>query len=311
MKKANILDPTKSIVDLGSEEYYGTNGHYRSHPGPYLIPDLQKLNNIFPGVMDGKNPNPIERMPIVGEISRRERELLARFANWKQPDYVLEFGTFLGSDTRVMAEYTNKKVITVDLPLSKRNEKKSPHFGDTVYFLGEELGKEYRGSTVEHKITQIFADINTPECYKKVNEILGENKFDLVLIDPAHDAMTTLNAWDIAKKCLADDAIVIFHDYTRLVEHVGVARVVLELAVNEGYIFYHPYIDTLPDGSTGDEMDYTMVFHINSPEAKRDWGMRDEVNKVMRNRHWHNSEPETQSTQEERHFKNRRMEFWP
>lgn len=281
-----LQDPTKGIVDLGSQKLYGPKGRYECHPGPYHIQDLSKLDKIFPGVMDGKNPNPMGERNVYGEISKYERELLARIVLWKNPRFSLEFGTSTGVDTKVIAEFTQEKVITVDLPDNERT--KLIYTSDSAFMRpeGDKLGEAYKNSEIADKVIQVEADINTKECAKTIEGHLGTNKLDLVFIDPAHDPLTTLNAWDIAYQNLADNAIVLLHDYSKLESHVGVTRVVSELATNEGFIFYYPRPDRLKGKQTS-EHDYSLIFYIHVPEAKRDWGKMESVNERMRNRPWH------------------------
>lgn len=70
---------------------------------------------------------------------------------------VFEIGTFNGATTRLIAECLpdDGHITTVDLPTEMFDATQSP-----VGFSGSDVGMAFRGSEVEHKITQVRIDSN-------------------------------------------------------------------------------------------------------------------------------------------------------
>jgi hypothetical protein len=89
-----------------------------------------------------------------------------------------EIGTFNGGTTRLIAEALPEdgRVWTLDLPPDAFDRTQSPDS-----FTGAQVGRAYRGSSAEHKITQLLEDSATfdPAPY--------EGKCDLVLVDGGHE----------------------------------------------------------------------------------------------------------------------------
>lgn len=116
-----------------------------------------------------------------------------------------EIGTFNGGTTRVLAEAVpaDGRVVTLDLPPAQFDATQHPDS-----FRGEQVGEAYRDSPAVDKIEQLLVDSRhfdpTPHA----------GRFDLVLVDGAHDHEHGLADTATALRLVAPGGVVLFDDFT-------------------------------------------------------------------------------------------------
>ncbi len=155
-----------------------------------------------------------------------EHELLVLGAIAKQvkPKMVVEFGTFRGGSTLVMAANSpnDARVITIDLDPTLR---KTHEHGTGVGLSDFDVGCLFRGTRYERQIEQRFA--NSVEFVD--NDLVG--KADLILVDADHTYEFARRDTEKAMQFLKPGGTIVWHDYTwepQNSECAGVTRTVNE-----------------------------------------------------------------------------------
>jgi hypothetical protein len=141
-----------------------------------------------------------------------------------QPRCVLEIGTYMGHTTRLMAEnLPNAAIHTVDLPESHQADPSADAPGmpkDDFHLIAKRVvGREFRGTPLEGRITQHFADSATWDFRKAGSP-------DFFFIDGAH---TYEYCKSDSEKCYelgTAPATFVWHDCDAI--HPGVVRFVME-----------------------------------------------------------------------------------
>ncbi|MDT8308008.1 MAG: class I SAM-dependent methyltransferase [Bacteroidales bacterium] len=139
---------------------------------------------------------------------------------------VLEIGTSSGGTTWHIAANIGPtgSVVTVDLPPETRGEKYTTTSLATERPTREQLGRHFRGSTVENKIEQILMD---SEQLKKYSP---KEKFDLVFIDASHTYENAKRDTENAMRLVKKGGYLIWHDYFVFHPDYGVRKLLHELA---------------------------------------------------------------------------------
>lgn len=148
----------------------------------------------------------IEANPVVviypkgidGEVSRREAEVLARFAkSVNGGSSILEIGTFEGTTTRNLALNTAATVYTVDLPPNQKPE--GMNHRDAFY-----TGRNARIDVPN--VRQIWCDSKDLELPKGV--VLG-----MAFIDGSHTYEYVMNDFNKVLPICKPGSRIVFHDY--------------------------------------------------------------------------------------------------
>ncbi len=161
-----------------------------------------------------------------GEMLLHELVVLCAICSHIQPLKVFEFGTFKGNSTLHLALNSPDKceVFTLDLPPNARECARYPLEIGPIAGVPFTVGEKYRGSSVEHKIRQLSGDSATYDY----NQFYGCT--DLVFVDGSHQYDNVRSDSENALRMLRSRGVVIWHDYTDLLEHAGIIQYVNELA---------------------------------------------------------------------------------
>lgn len=118
---------------------------------------------------------------------------------------IFEIGTFNGATTRYMAEVArpDAHIFTLDLPEAEFDKTQSPE-----EFHGAEVGKKFRGSPVEQRITQLVGD-STQFDFSPY-----EKNMDMVFVDAAHDYVHGVVDSRNALRLLRPGGVALWHDYS-------------------------------------------------------------------------------------------------
>lgn len=101
---------------------------------------------------------------------------------------ILELGSYRGDTARLIAENTldDVTICTVD--------------------ISEQHGEAYRGLEVARKINRKVGRIST-------SLFAADEKFDLIFVDADHDYASVMNDTEVAFKVLAENGVILWHDY--------------------------------------------------------------------------------------------------
>lgn len=191
---------------------------------PFLVPEAT-LSDLYAGAAEAE-VTMLPRLLRSHKWAMPEHELLVLGALTRilQPRLVIEFGTFIGGSTLVMASNmpSEGRIVTIDLDPGER----STHVhGMGVGLSDFDVGCLFRGTRFESMIQQRFA--NTVEFDDR--DLIGQA--DLVFVDADHTyefaKRDTQSAWNFRKT----DGAILWHDYTwepANPECVGVTRAVNE-----------------------------------------------------------------------------------
>jgi len=229
MRETKYLEPTKIKV-IGER--------YSNYPGPYAI-DEPDLNKIFPGIKDIKTDpyNEGHFEYVKGDMDVPNLKLITRIVKYLKPKIILEIGTFRGRTTYHLANYSDAQVFTIDIA----------DLGTKVYSGTDlkyhqdkkDVGRTYKKTTFENRITQIISDSLSQECLEKLDALLLGRKIDFALIDAGHDYDSVRhNFEELVLPRLADDGVVVFDDYNRPLSIVGVSHYLIDKSFESGYVFY-------------------------------------------------------------------------
>ena len=196
----------------------------------FLLPE-RTLDELFPGA-DQVEVSLMPRLIRQHFWAMPEHEVLVLGALSKllQPRLIVEFGTFTGGSTLVMAANTaaETRIITVEVPPEFRA---THHHGLGVGLPEFDVGSVYRGTSYQAKIEQRFA--NTLEF-----DIRGlEAAVNLVLVDADHTYDFVKRDTATAAKLPRPGGAIVWHDYTwdeQSPECAGVTRCVNEFWQDRG-----------------------------------------------------------------------------
>jgi predicted O-methyltransferase YrrM len=149
---------------------------------------------------------------------------LAAIAAARQPNQIVEFGTFLGHGTSVLAmNAPNARILTIDLPdeagdVSNLNDVDQSH----VQSSRKRVGQSYRGTACEGRIKEVKCDSRRLRLKDLITSA------DLLLIDGGHDmgciSADTENALSVAGPgtvILWDDYFWLYPDVIEYLNHVA------------------------------------------------------------------------------------------
>lgn len=195
----------------------------KSDPQPKaIIPEIE----IAKIVSDFTSIQIKEPIIVNGNISLLEMIVMNKIINIYSPINLFEIGTFDGRTTLNMAANCPKsaKVHTLDLPKENLDFTKLPIVSrDRQYIDKKFSGNVYRGTDVEHKISQLYGDSALFD-FSPFN-----NTMDFVFIDGSHSYEYALNDLMKAIKMLRNNrGIILWHDYNSPYWY-GVTRALNEL----------------------------------------------------------------------------------
>jgi len=196
-------------------------GQFRQ--GRCLLEEVEP-ENLFPGVWEApvtlRNANLGD-----GNVDLLELYLLSAVVSRIAKPTVFEIGTFDGLTTLHLAMNSDAeaRILTLDLPRSQMEDTRFPLSEcDRKYVDKPEVGVKYRGSAVEHKITQLYGDSAVFDYAQ------FEGQVDMVFIDGSHQYEYVMedsrNAFRMLKRT---GGVVLWHDYSAW---EGVTKAVDELS---------------------------------------------------------------------------------
>lgn len=185
--------------------------------------------------------------PYIGEHIKGDADpsttiLICRLVTYLQPKHILEVGTWRGKTAYNMALHSppGARVITIDLPSEMLTGNELAWGTDAVYFQPrDKIGVVYKGTPMEVKINQIFADSTTPGCRQLLDDLLRGEKLDFAFIDGSHqyDSLRT-NFEELVLPRMAEGGVALVDDYNYTATHVSVVEFIATKARTQGYAFY-------------------------------------------------------------------------
>lgn len=220
--KAPLLFAAKYLVSLGGSFYVHTVGFLQprhrvlinsicAHFGyaPRRVrPELPEVDATEIAPEDTRF---ILREPMAqdGNVSLFELIVLARIVAARNPQRILEIGTFDGRTTLNLASNSTCEVLTLDLPASDLEH--TTHAlarGDKNYIRKTTSGARFLGTDAAARITQLWGDSATFDWTPYVGTL------DLIFIDGAHSREYVLSDSRNALRLLKPDGgIILWHDY--------------------------------------------------------------------------------------------------
>jgi len=184
------------------------------------------LAELFPGIENQLVCIIPKAYPDEGGFTLYELILLCAICRHINPQKIFEFGTFKGNTTLHLALNSPDtcEIFTLDLPPDVKEFTRYPVQIGPITDVLFTVGELYRGSTVESKIRQLYGDsasFDYSEFYSSI---------DLVLIDGNHYYQNVKSDSENAYRMLTSRGVIIWHDYTKLPEHVGVLKYLTELS---------------------------------------------------------------------------------
>jgi predicted O-methyltransferase YrrM len=195
------------------------------------------LNAIFPPELE-KGKIVLENfLGHWGNVSIEELCKICLIVRFLQPKRILEIGTYNGMTTLQMALNAPKDCVTytLDLPeelmaaleLSKLDTLVSKHFKDK---FGTKTGSYFAGRN-DVKIIQALGDSSTFDY-----DTLGNEKFDVIFIDAAHDYANKKIDSEQAFRLINKNGVILWHNYND-VTSPGVTEYLADIA--DKYKLYH------------------------------------------------------------------------
>lgn len=175
----------------------------------------------------------------IGSPSLIETFLLVALGKLCAPSHFLEFGTYTGYTTSVMAEnFEGLRVSTVDLPRRRAegfDAKRALASGvENDAFLIE--ARNLRGTPyidvlstkVQERIRQIEMDSTSPDFLRSMK---GE-QFDFFFVDGGHSKPVVRSDYQVVEELASDRSISVWHDYGSAL-HGDVKTVLDSLGIGE------------------------------------------------------------------------------
>jgi predicted O-methyltransferase YrrM len=192
----------------------------------------------IPAILQSKSGQEVWlNLSLTLSVSCLEMLLICGLVRERKPKRILEIGTYRGVTAYHMARNSDADctIFTLDLPpdydpVSERKQSLEAGYGEMkMHLLSRQLGREaFRGSDVEHKVTQVYSDSTKLNFNSEFQE-----GFDFILVDASHDyshvRSDSLNAFRI----LNPGGLILWHDYESGFEiQYGVRKCLLELRSN-------------------------------------------------------------------------------
>ena len=165
------------------------------------------------------------------EMPPGELAVLCSLVKWKNPQVVVEIGTFKGLTTLHLSKNTSDTchIYTVDLP--PEAAKDPSIFSDPQ--LVQKATKTERAYGNDPKITQILQDSTTIEWGK-----ILDRPVDFAFVDASHLYHHVRGDTEGILKVLAPEGVVVWHDYRPVEIRRGVKKYLVELH-NQGMPLKH------------------------------------------------------------------------
>jgi predicted O-methyltransferase YrrM len=147
---------------------------------------------------------------VDGNISAFELEIISKLVKLTRPRVLFEIGTFDGRTTLNLAAHSRPgaRVYTLDLPRAGIDEAGLPLAShDRKYINKPQSGLRFRGTDVEHKITQLYGD-SAAFDFRPYHAGV-----DFLFIDGSHSYHYVLNDSRRALEMVRGRGVILWHDY--------------------------------------------------------------------------------------------------
>ena len=124
----------------------------------------------------------------------------------QSPRRHLEFGTWEGFGTSLVARATNAEIWTINLPAGEVQTDGTPLYASTD--SGEFIGRMYRQAGYSARVNQLLCDSRAFDTAK-----FGPDHFDTVLIDGGHTPDIVTSDTDKALRVLRRGGMCVWHDF--------------------------------------------------------------------------------------------------
>lgn len=154
----------------------------------------------------------------------RELAVIGAICRAMAPNRIFEFGTYIGSATRVMAMNCDAQIATLDIDPETRERLYGPAHSAAVSY---QSGSAFLGTPEAARVKQVFGDSRTFDYGPYVGLM------DLVFVDANHTYPFVKNDSEWALRLLRPGGLVVWDDYAYTLEHPecsGVAQYVNELS---------------------------------------------------------------------------------
>lgn len=150
-----------------------------------------------------------------GGISMLERLTVALLIRFQKPRRIVEIGTYCGVTTRLVLDNApgDAEIWTMDLPEAVRSSDELENSSDERLIRGRDLGAFYRGSPEASRVHQVLGNSQDVETWKEIPPAV-----DFAFIDGSHTYEAVKKDTFHLLDRLSEEAIVVWHDYTRSVK---------------------------------------------------------------------------------------------
>lgn len=161
----------------------------------HTIDDLIKLSFSFQ----------FDKYSIVPIQIKTEINTLLEILQANNPKNILEIGTANGGTLFLLCKIAapNAKIISIDLPDGAFGGELYPHWKKKLY---ESFAKK------SQKIYLLRADSHDIKTFEKTKELIGNDKFDFILIDGDHTLNGIEKDFEMYSKLIKAGGIIAFHD---------------------------------------------------------------------------------------------------
>ncbi len=203
----------------------GTDGRVAVESVPLNLP-TQSLDQLLPnGIPEAIHLPGAELLRSDFMVSPlRELAVIGAICRALAPRHIFEFGTYIGSATRVMAMNCQASIVTLDIDSATRERLYGAEAAEALYYT---CGAAFMGTGEQARITQVLGDSRSFD-YKPYLGLM-----DLVFVDANHSCDYVRNDSEWALGLLRPGGAVLWDDYIYTAEHPecrGVAQYVNELS---------------------------------------------------------------------------------
>jgi len=162
-----------------------------------------------------------------GNLSPLELLCISAIAAHRKPKRLLEIGTFDGNTTLQLALNSPDDAYIHTMDLHPENlQTKQPVLDSDLQFIQDEKKqrRKFEGSSVSHKIKQIFGDSTNFDFSRFAKDGL----LDFIFIDGGHSYECVKSDTENARKILSKKGCILWHDFTP--HFAGVFRFLSQLS---------------------------------------------------------------------------------
>jgi predicted O-methyltransferase YrrM len=179
-----------------------------------ILPSTQRVRAQIEHIPSRVIATPLEQLACLALLTKAS-----------EPEAVFEIGTFRGRTALNFAlnAPAEARIYTLDLPPDDRESARTrTNSSDANIITESQTGCEYRGSDVEHKITQLYGDSSSFDF----SPYFG--KMDLVYVDGAHHYDAVKRDSENAIRMVRDGGYVLWDEFCNYGDYNDVTRAVMD-----------------------------------------------------------------------------------